>query len=252
MAQSSGKSGIATALGLRGDVLRSGDLPPAPYVDPSQEALKAILGNLRNLPEAAKLGARSQEELDQQYLSMLQRLIPGFGQTNANIGKNIESMSRGELPQDVQNLIQRNAAEMGVSTGTSGSDFDKYRSLRNLGLTSLQATDQALNSAARWMQAVAGGAPKINFTNSFISPEQQIRTQMWNEENRFNVKWLGEQLDAQPSNSEQAWAQVLDTVADYSLMAASIYGNKAMGGGAGAGAAGGGGAGMYGGGSSWG
>lgn len=235
MAQSSGKSGLATAFGLRGDVIR--DAPPAPYVDPSQEALKAILGNLRNLPEAAKLGARSQEELDQQYLSMLQRLIPGFGQTNANIGKNIESMSRGELPQDVQNLIQRNAAEMGVSTGTSGSDFDKYRSLRNLGLTSLQATDQALNSAARWMQAVAGGAPKINFTNSFISPEQQIRTQMWNEENRWNVAWLETQLKAQPSNSEQAWAQVLDYVADFATTAAGA-GMGSVGGGGGAGGTG--------------
>lgn len=220
MAQSSGKSGIATALGLRGDVLRSGDLPPAPYVNPSAEARKAIEGNLRNLPEAAMLGARTQAEQDKILLASLERLIPGWSNISKNIAGNIESLSRGELPQDVQNLIGRQAAEMGISTGTSGSDFNKYRQLRNLGLTSLQATDQALNSAARWMQTVSSGAPKFDFTRSFISPEVQIQNQWQNETNRWNVAWLGAQLDAQPSNSEQAWAQVLDYVADYATTAA--------------------------------
>lgn len=239
MAQSSGRSGIATALGLRGDVIR--DAPPAPNVNPAEEALKAILGNLRNLPDAAKLGAGAQEALDKQLLASLERLMPGWSNLSQQITGNIASQARGELPQDVQNMIQRNAAEMGVTTGTSGSDFDKYRSLRNLGLTSLQVTDQALNSAARWMQATTAGAPKFDFTRAFISPETQIQTQMWNEENRWNVAWLEKQLKAQPSNSEQAWAQVLDYVADFATSMIGVgtagigKGGSGMGGGGGTG-----------------
>lgn len=251
MAASSGKSGIATLLGFRGDVIR--DAPPAPYVDPSREAGKAIAGNLRNLPEAARLGAETNEQLIAQYLDSLRTLIPNFDQISGNISGNIEALSRGELPQDVQNLIGRKAAEMGVVTGTSGSDFDKYRSLRNLGLTSLQATDQALTSAARWMQTVTSGAPRFDFTRAFISPEVQIQTQMQNEINRWNVAWLETQLKAQPSNAEQAYAQILDYVADFATSAAGVgMGGVGGGGMGGMGGAAGGGAGMYGGGSSWG
>lgn len=228
-AASSGKSGIATALGLRGDVIR--DAPPPPRVDPTAEALKAILGNLSNLPDAARLGERTNTELTEQHLNVLRQLIPNWDQISGNVSKNIESLSRGELPQDVQDLITRKAAEQGIATGTSGSDFNKYRGLRNLGLTSLQATDRALDSASRWMQAVQAGAPRFDFSRMFVSPELQVQTEMQNEVNRWNVAWLETQLKAQPSNSEQAWAQVLDYVADYATMAASIYGQKAMGGG---------------------
>lgn len=238
-ATSSGRSGIATALGLRGDVIR--DAPPAPNVNPSEEALKAILGNLKLLPDAARLGAGAQEALDKQTLASLERLIPGWSNISKNITGNIDALSRGELPQDVQNQISRKAAEMGISTGTSGSDFDKYRSLRNLGLTSLQATDKALDSASRWMQTVRSGAPRFDFTNAFIKPETQIQAQMWNEENRWNVAWLETQLKAQPSNSELAWSQVLDYVSDFSTSMIGV-GTAGIGGGGGAGSMGGGGA----------
>lgn len=243
------QSGIATLLGWRGDVLRSGDLPPAPYVDPSAEALKAITGNAANLKDAAALGAATNTELLEQYQTLLRKLIPNWDSISGNVSKNIDAMSRGELPPDVQNMIQRNAAEMGVTTGTSGSDFDKYRSLRNLGLTSLQATDQALNSASRWMAAVTSGAPKYDFTKMFVSPELQIQNQWRNEENRWNVKWLGEQLDAQPSNAEKFGAQVMDYIATWATTAASAY-SGGMGAGNNAPQQGGGG--PYGGGSSWG
>lgn len=247
MATSSGKSGIATLLGWRGDVIR--DAPPAPYVDPSDEALKAITGNLSNLPDAARLGARTQAEQDKQLLASLERLIPGWSDIAKNITGNIDSLSRGQLPQDVQDQISRKAAEMGISTGTSGSDFDKYRSLRNLGLTSLQATDRALDSATRWMSAVRSGSPQFDFSRMFISPETQIQTQMWNESNRWNVAWLETQLKAQPSNAEQAYSQIADYIADFATSAAGV----GMGGvGGGAGGMGGMGGGGYGGGSSYG
>jgi hypothetical protein len=50
---------------------------------------------------------------------------------------------RGELPEDVTNLLQQQAAEYGVAAGIPGSQFAGYRGLRNLGLTSLSRISEA-------------------------------------------------------------------------------------------------------------
>jgi len=54
-------------------------------------------------------------------------------QTAASLGGAL----RGELPEDVQNLLRQQAAEYGVASGMPGSQFQSYAGLRNLGLTSL-------------------------------------------------------------------------------------------------------------------
>lgn len=230
---SSGKSGIADLMGWRGDVLRSGDLPPAPYVDPSREAGKAISGNLRNLPEAAELARRSDAANASNYAALMEQLIPGYSNIAKNISGSIESMSRGEIPSDLAAYLGRKNAELGITTGTSGSDFDRNRLARNYGLTSLDLINRSLDSASRWMQQVSAGVPRMDFTRSFVSPELQIQNQWRNEENRWNVAWLGAQLDAQPSNEERAFAKIADYVADFATLALS-YGTKQMTGGGGA------------------
>lgn len=58
-------------------------------------------------------------------------------------GSNIAGALRGELPEDVQNLLAQQAAEYGVGSGTGGSQFAGYRGLRNLGLTSLDRMKEA-------------------------------------------------------------------------------------------------------------
>jgi len=58
-------------------------------------------------------------------------------------GGNLASELKGELPQDVQNMLQQQAAEYGVGSGTQGSQFQGYRGLRNLGLTSLDLQKHA-------------------------------------------------------------------------------------------------------------
>lgn len=230
---SSGKSGLADLFGWRGDVLRSGDLPPAPYVDPSREAGKAIAGNLRNLPEAAELARRSDAANVSNYAALMEQLIPGYSSISGNISGSIESMSRGEIPADLAAYLGRKNAELGITTGTSGSDFDRNRLARNYGLTSLDLINRSLDSAARWMQTVSAGVPRMDFTRSFVSPELQIQNQWRNEENRWNVNWLGEQLDAQPSNAERAYSKVADYIADFATLALSYGTKSAMGGGGG-------------------
>lgn len=79
----------------------------------------------------------------------------------AKTGANLRGMLSGELPPDVQNLLAQRAAELGISSGTSGSEFNKFRSLRDLGLTSLDRMDAATKMLAP----------------EFISPAQSVAFQ---------------------------------------------------------------------------
>lgn len=68
--------------------------------------------------------------------------LPGYdsliGQDSVNIGSNL----RGEIPPDVLRLLQQQAAERGVATGSPGSDNTNASYLQALGLTSLGLQEQ--------------------------------------------------------------------------------------------------------------
>lgn len=221
---SSGKSGIATLLGLRGDTPEVPDFIPVDYTD---EQRKAALGNLENLPEIARLGSETNEQMAAQYLELLQSMgLKGLYDQNI---KNLEGMSRGELPPDVENAVKRYAAEAGAVSGTSGSQFDKFRSARNLGITSLDLTQRALSSSAQWL--AQAGNRQFNFASMFQSPAQRVDLAKWNETMRWDNQWLKNQIKALPSNEEMAYAQMLDYVADFATIAASYGTSSMMGGG---------------------
>jgi len=61
------------------------------------------------------------------------------------VAANLRAANAGELPADVQQMLAQRAAELGIASGTSGSEFNKFRSLRDLGLTSLARQDFATN-----------------------------------------------------------------------------------------------------------
>lgn len=219
---------------IAGTLIRGDQRPEVPKwdpVSPSQQAGVAIAGNLKNFDEAAQLGARTNEELITQHLAALERLMPGFSGLNQQITSNIASQARGELPQDVENFIGRKAAEMGITTGTSGSQFNKYGQLRNLGITSLQMTDQALSSAQRWMQTVTSGAPRFSFASMFISPELQVEATFRNRENQWQRQWLKNQIDVMPGPVEEAFATLFDNIEATGRSFLSSWGSAAAGGG---------------------
>lgn len=221
-------SGIATLLGFRGQKPK---VPKWLDVDPTEEQRLATEGNLENLTALTELGGRTSEALAAQWLAAMEKASPGFGATNQKLLENIQRMASGELPRDVENLVNRRAAEAGVVSGTSGSDFDKYRSLRNLGLTSLDVSGKALDSFSRWMASVGAGVPQFNFASMFVTPQQRIQSTFANRENKFNRDWIANQIKALPSNEEMAYAQILDYVSSFATMAAGMGLQSAMGGG---------------------
>lgn len=240
---------------IAGELIRGDMKPKVPKwfnVDTTTEQGAAIAGNLLNFDDAAKLGAKTQEELLRQLMTSLEKLMPGYGALNQQIMGNIASEARGEVPVDVQNFIQRQAAERGITTGTSGSDFDKYRATRNLGLASLELTDRAIESASRWMATTTSRLPTSDFTQMFITPQQRIATTFQNRVMKFNRDWMENQIDAQPDAWQRALANLFDNIEEIGQSALGSWAGGAMGGGGGTAGGGGGGAGMYGGGSSWG
>ena len=227
---SSGKSGIATLLGLRGDKPKVPEFDP---IDTGKEQRGAIRDNIKALPLLGKLS----EQTTEQMLGMLEQLMPGYKDLLAQGTDQIKSRLAGEIPEDVRRLLEQEAAERGVALGTSGSEFQKYDTLRNLGLTSLKISNDALDSATRWMTMATSRAP-FDYGSMFINPMERIGVQQWNSSMRWNREWLNNQLKALPSNEEMAYAQMLDYVADFATMAAgvgmgSVGGGGKMGGGGG-------------------
>lgn len=86
------------------------------------------------------------------------------------VAANLRAANAGELPADVQQMLAQRAAEIGVASGTSGSEFNKFRSLRDLGLTSLGRQDFATNQLmgqfmTPYQQASLNRSYQQNFQN---------------------------------------------------------------------------------------
>ncbi len=72
----------------------------------------------------------------------------------------------GQVPADVQNLLEQQSAEYGVGSGTQGSQFQGYRGLKNLGLTSLDMRRHAQDLLA----------------GQFTNPAEQARLDLANKQ----------------------------------------------------------------------
>jgi hypothetical protein len=227
---------------IAGTLIRGDTRPKVPKftpIDVTGEQREAIAGNISNLPEAARLGAETNKATTDQYLTMLERIIPGFSQLNSKAIGNIKSLLSGELPSDVENRIGRYAAERGIVRGTGGnSEFEQYAQLRDLGLTSLEMTDRGLDAASRWMATTTGRAPFMDFTSMFITPQQRIQTQQWNKSMQWNRDWLRNQIAALPNQYQEAAAGFFDNIEEIGQSVLSSYAGGAMGGGGGGGGGG--------------
>jgi hypothetical protein len=202
---------------------------------------RTIAGNLLNAQGAFQLADLANTFSTEQLLKSLEAMLPGFGQMRDQITSVLGGKLRGEVPRDVQNLIERNAAERGITLGTSGSQLAAFDELRNLGLTSLGIQNEGLNQAAQWIRSMPQ-APKMDFTAMFFTPQQRLNYEFQQAQANKPIEWLNNQIDALPSNIERAAAGFLDWAATTGTSIMSMgLGGMMGGGGAGgtAGAAGG-------------
>jgi hypothetical protein len=216
-------------------------VPKFERVDIGKETKTAAEENLAALPSVAAFAEKFNQLSGQQLRDQLEGMLPGYSNLSAAITKQIQSYMRGEVPSDVENLLQRRAAERGISIGGQGSEFNENQFLRNLGLTSLQLTQQGLDSASRWIAQNASMTPVYNMNQAFLPIQDRIGLK--ERENQFAWKrnWLKNQIAAVPWGVE-GWAiNLADRIESIGYQVVSSYAGMATGGGMGGGGGGGGG-----------
>lgn len=163
-----GRSNTTTSFGgggLPGNVYNYdpayGGIPGVP--DPGASATSALGGDIGNLGRIYGLAGGLDTFNANNAASNLTANVPGLAER-----------SRGQLPQDVINQIMQQAAERGISTGTSGSPNANGAYLRALGLTSLGVSTEA----GREIGQAVGRAPILDTSRLVVTPEEQQNAQL--------------------------------------------------------------------------
>lgn len=214
-------------------------VPPYTAVDPTKVQADTIAGNLQNLPGAEDLAARTNAFNLGQLRQMLEKAVPGYASMTAQQSNILQQQLRGEIPTDVSGQVQRNAAAQAVGGGYGGSGLHRNLVARDLGLTSLDITNRAVDSATRWMSATASLAvPSLMSAQSmFLSPQQRIAYAFQNTENQFQRDWMNAQIEALPDPAMaalgDAFIQDEEEIKKAIKTIASMYGGGGLGGGGG-------------------
>ena len=182
-------------------------VPNIPVVSLPTMQQQAIAANQAALPGAKSLASSANLFNIDQINKMLQQSIPGYGDITGNVAKNIQSLTAGQIPGDVQDAVTRGAAGRALSGGYGGTEAGNNLVARDLGLTSLELTQQGLSSAQSWMKTMDSlYAPgMMNLTSMFITPEQQYQATNQQNQQQFQQQWMQNQIDAMPA----PWAEDL-------------------------------------------
>lgn len=183
-------------------------LPPWERLDPSKIQVDTVTGNTGVLPSAMELG----QLVNQYNMDELERMFGMSQSTFKKISDNIAAQARGEIPDDVQQLLQTNAATKSLYGGFGGTQAARNLTARDFGTTSLAIKQQGLDSASRWLQIAR--ANTFDVTSMFLKPEQRYGMAD-NERNlAFKHAYLKAQIEAAP---DPAVRGIMDAVRNGSM-----------------------------------
>lgn len=197
---------LSNLLGLGGGRPRK---LPLVNLDPSRIQSQTIQGNIRAEQGAFDLASMANKFSAEELNKELERMLPGYGALRDSATGVIGSELRGEIPKDVERLLTQRAAEKGITLGTSGSGFESSDLLRNLGITSLQITQQGLDSASKWIASIPK-APQFDFTSMFFTPQQRLNFGLQEAQLNTNIRSFNNWADAMPSSFQRGLAGFLD------------------------------------------
>lgn len=187
------------------------DAPPPINIDPTGVQRETVRGNIANFGDISTLASQYNQFSADQLAATLERMMPGYGALQKQGTETISSYLRGEVPKDVERMLNQRAAERGIALGTSGSQFSQYDTLRNLGLLSLDLTRQGLQAANSWL-ASAPRAPQFDASSMFFTPQQRLNFEFQQAQHNAGVEFLENQLDAMPGPLENAAGSFFDWV----------------------------------------
>lgn len=122
----------------------------------------------KNQGAAENIEARRNEFNRAELRKMLGESIPGYEEGQAQRSQTALSLMRGEIPADVQEMIQRSSAARAVTGGYGGSPAGRNLVARDLGRTSLDM----MNLGQQQFAGILGSTPRAEMANYMLTPSQ--------------------------------------------------------------------------------
>lgn len=216
-----------------GGLLSAGSKPKVPdfvRIDPTQEQMDTVAGNAKVLPSALSLTGKVNEANQSSLLDSLRKAIPGYDAMVSDATKAISDELKGMLPKGTSEAVQMNAAVKALSGGYSGSGMHRDLLARDLGLESLNITNQAIDSASRWisMSRQMMTPAQMDVTSMFLNPMQRIGIDTSERDKQYQQQWIKNQISAMPDPKMAAIGQAIIKSDDQMMsMASSVAGAAA-------------------------
>lgn len=189
-------------------------------LDPTKVVGESIKGNTANFGDIEKLGNLYSDE----ELAQLEKILPGYGEslsaghalTDQIFGQASQELA-GEIPQDVQDQIQRSSAYQALRGGYAGSGMSKALTARDLGLTSLdmiQKGGQLAGLGANTMQNwdTLARRDMLDPGSMFVSPGMSVDVGKFNKENSYAARQNQFNVDAAPDPGAKGVSDTLMAV----------------------------------------
>ena len=214
-------------------------VPTLPQLNLGQEQLSAIANNAGVLSSAESFASSANQFNLAHVQAMLNSVIPGYNGMVAANSKNIASQLSGTVPKDVAAQLQTSDAARALAGGYGGSGAMTALEQRDLGLTSLDLTNQGLAGAESWinLNSQLYGPGEVTPQSMFVSPDQQASFDSNQEQLQFQRQWMQNQINAMPDPVTQGlWNISMQGVDEFM---GALGGNKGSGGAGGSGGMGG-------------
>lgn len=185
----------------------------AAAIDPQADQAAAVKGNLANQADIEKLTSSTNTFNQSQANSLMEQAMPGYKALSSSLTSQAQKLADNPyaVPQDVQDNLQRLAAEKGVSTGRTGQ-AGQFSLLRDLGVNELQYGQSNLQSASGLTSLLSSIAPKVNPMSPmsmYVTPGQQTQASETNQAMQQGT--LNANAAAQNANSQtnaNMWGQI--------------------------------------------
>ena len=202
---------------------------PVAADNPQADQKNAVQGNLANQQDIEKLTASTNSFDQQQATSLMEQSMPGYKALSTNLTNQATKLSADPyaVPADVQQNLQRLAAEKGISTGRTGQ-AGQFSLLRDLGVNELQYGQSNLQTASGLTGLLASIAPKVNPMSPmsmYVTPGQQTQVQQSNLDRQqgYNNAVAGANA-AGMSATANMWGQIGGAAAGVAGSTANYFG----------------------------
>ena len=188
---------LGMAIGAFGEKPEKQELAPVDFTQAQGEAIGA---NLSNLPGLEQLATATNKYGLTSGMSTLRSIFPNFDRILNLSTDNVESMLRGEVPQDVAGLLERRSAGQAVSGGYAGTGMHRNLAARDLGRTSLDLKEMGTKMAP----GVLGGftnlinPSRFDISSMYVTPSQRINYLQGYNRDKLGLDVYNANIDAAP------------------------------------------------------